>query len=153
MTTRLYGEEIAEKADLEEFLERVDDFAHRPGERRDVDCRWSQVSEATYRAKVRDRVTLDDLKVLWAAFHDTTAAEAKAAAKIKERLKDNNLSDDVLALLVERQLEAVSEEGSELGFSLDPWVDLEKLQLLLSELLESDDELRIANFRRPFQEA
>jgi hypothetical protein len=133
--------EIGEAADLGKLLEKVDDLLAVRVKGKKLVVAGRKYPDETYKAKVRDRITLDDLKVLWAAFHDTKAAEAKMAAKIKERFKDKKLSDELLAKLVERQLEVVGQKGSELGFSLDPWIDLKMLQQLLAQVL-SDKDLR-----------
>jgi len=135
--------EIGEAADLGKFLAKVDDLLTVRVNGKKLMVAGRKYPDETYKAKVRDRITLDDLKVIWAAFHDTKAAEAKMAAKIKERFKDKKLSDELLAQLVKRQLGVVGDKGSELGFSLDPWIDLKKLQQLMAEVL-SNKELREA---------
>lgn len=166
--------EIGEAPDLGKLLEKVDDLLAVRVKGKSLVVAGRKYPDATYKAKVRDRITLDDLKVLWAAFHDTKAAEAKLAAKIKmidkkalkeelkkalkEKLKGKELEkavEDLESLFKEensKEYEAfvqqllkkefgVGDKGSELGFSLDPWIDLKKLQQLMTEVLR-DKELR-----------
>ncbi len=125
--------------DLEKFLKATDDLvaADIEGGKKLV-VAGRKYPDGTFRAKGLDRTTLDDLRVLWAAFHDTEKLEDAIKARLKARLKDEKVPVKLMDLLAKRQLEEFTEHGSELGFSLDPWYEVKKLNSLLDRAVKNE---------------